>query len=74
MKIKLVMRRKGTLLYEGIHNITDAESFGAACAAAWAGVEEGRKQKTTSIGELMETVSEDMLGELSGAEMHFEKV
>jgi hypothetical protein len=74
MKIKLVIRRKGIVLYEGVHEIADAESFGAAFAAAWAHLEDQRMQKTTSIGELMEMMSESLLGELSGAEIHIEKV
>ena len=74
MKIKLIIRKKGIALYEGIHEITDAESFGGAFAGVWARLEDQRMQKTTSIGELMEVISESMLEELNGAEILIEKV
>ena len=32
MQVKLKIRKKGTLLEEGIYNIFDAESFDKACA------------------------------------------
>lgn len=73
MKVKLVIRKKRSILYEGIHEITDAESFGAAFAAVWARIEDRRLQKSTSIGELMEMMSESLLGDLNEAEILIEK-
>jgi hypothetical protein len=35
MKVKLSVRKKGATLYEGIHEITDAEHFGRAFADMW---------------------------------------
>jgi hypothetical protein len=32
MKIALRITRAGTALYAGIHDVTDAETFGQACA------------------------------------------
>ncbi len=74
MKIKLVIRKKGIVLYDGIHEITDAESFGGAFACVWAHLEDQRMQKSTSIGELMEVMTESMLEELNGAEILIDKV
>ena len=74
MKIKLTIGRKGAALYEGIHEITDAESFGRAFADVWAQVQDRRLQKTTSIGALMEVLNDDILEELNGAQIGFEKV
>ena len=74
MKVKLIIRkRKGTPLYEGLHEITDAESFGRAFADVWARLQDQRLQKTTSIGALMETLNEDVIGELDGAQISLEK-
>ncbi|MFN3745312.1 MAG: hypothetical protein ACK4TL_11465 [Hyphomicrobiaceae bacterium] len=73
MKVKLVIRKKRAVLYDGVHEITDAESFGAAFAAVWARIEDRRLQKSTSIGELMEMMSESLLGDLNGAEILIEK-
>jgi hypothetical protein len=74
MVMKLIIKKKGTALYEGVHEITDAESFGRAFAAAWAQLQDRRLQKSTSIGALMEVLNEDLLGELDGAQIGFEKV
>jgi hypothetical protein len=74
MKIKLVIRKKKVALYEGEHEITDAESFGRAFADVWAQLQERRLQETTSIGALMEVLNEDMIGEVDGAEIGLKKI
>ena len=75
MKIKLVIKnKKGIALYQGVHEITDAESFGRAFADVWAQLQDRRLQKTTSIGALMEALNEDVIEELDGAEMGLKKV
>jgi hypothetical protein len=74
MKVELSIRKKGAKLYEGIHEITDAESFGRAFANAWAQLQDRRLQKTTSIGALMEILNEDVVEELNGAQIGFEKL
>jgi hypothetical protein len=75
MKIKLVIRRKkGVAVYEGVHEITDAESFGRAFADVWAQLQDRRLQKATSIGALMEVLNEDVIAELDGAEIGLEKI
>jgi hypothetical protein len=68
MKIELIIREKsGRLLYEGRHDITDAQSFGQAFADVWAKVQEQRLQKATSIGNLMEVLNDDAVEEMNGA-------
>ncbi len=74
MKIKLTIGKRGTALYEGVHEITDAESFGRALADVWMQAQDRRLQKTTSIGALMEVLNDDMLDELNGAQIGLEKV
>jgi hypothetical protein len=73
MKAKLIIKKKSVTLYEGVHEITDAESFGQAFADVWLQLQDRRPQKTTSIGALMEVLSEDMLEELDGAQIGLEK-
>jgi len=73
MKFKLVVRKRGSILYEDVHVITDAESFGTAFTSVWARLQDRRLQRTTSIGELMEVLNEDVLDELDGAQIHLEK-
>jgi hypothetical protein len=74
MKVKLSIRKKGVTLYEGVHDITGAEDFGRAFADVWAQLQDRRLQKTTSIGALMEILNEDVVEELNGAQIGFEKV
>lgn len=74
MKMKLTISRKGVALYEGVHEITDAESFGRAFADVWAQAQDRRLQKASSIGALMEVLNDDMLEELNGAQIGLEKV
>lgn len=75
MKLELVVRRKdGTQLYEGVHEIVDAESFGRAFTDVWGQVHDRQLQKSTSIGALMETLNEGVLEELEGAVIGCKKV
>jgi hypothetical protein len=74
MKVKLSIRKKGATLYEGAHEITDAEGFGQAFADVWAQLNDRRLQKTTSIGALMEVLNEDVVEELNGAQIDFEQL
>jgi hypothetical protein len=73
MKVKLRIR-KGATLYEAVHTITDAESFGRAFADVWVQLHNRRLQKATSIGALMEVLNEDVVEELNGAEIRLEKL
>jgi hypothetical protein len=50
--------RKGAKLYEGVHAITDAESFGRAFADVRVQMHNRRLQMPTSIGALMEVLNE----------------
>jgi hypothetical protein len=74
MKVKLSIRKNGANLYEGAHEIIDAESFGRAIADVWAQLQDQRLQRTTSIGALMEVLNDDMVDELNGAQIGLEKL
>jgi hypothetical protein len=74
MKAKLILRKAGITLYEGVHEITDAESFGRMFADVWAQLQDRRLQNTTSIGALMEVLNDDLLEELNGAQIEVQKV
>jgi hypothetical protein len=74
MKVKLSIRKNGANLYEGAHEITDAESLGRAFADVWAQLQDQRLQRTTSIGALMEVLNDDMVDELNGAQIGLEKL
>jgi hypothetical protein len=74
MKIKLSLRKNEATLYEGLHDITDSESFARVCADVWAEMQDRRLQKTTSIGAPMEVLNEDVVEELNGARIGVEKL
>ena len=74
MQVKLKIRKKGTLLEEGIYNIFDAESFGKACADLWIRLRDDRLAKATSIGALYDELNERLLDELYGAQISISKV
>jgi hypothetical protein len=73
MKVRLRLRKRGTLLYDGVHEIIDQDSFGAAFAKVWLTVRDKRLERTTSVGELMEILNDEVLDQLQGAEISIEK-
>lgn len=73
MKIKLTVKKDGTSLYSGIHDVSDADSFGKACADAWWKLRKQRLDHETSIGALMENIDGNVLDQLSGAQIRVER-
>lgn len=74
MKISLQIRKDGKTLYEGIHDVGDADGFGRACAAAWATMQERRMTKASSVGALFEALDETLLDELDGAQLRLSQL
>jgi hypothetical protein len=73
MQVRLRICKDGGALYEGIYDISDAESFGVACTHAWNRLRDQRLAKTTSIGALFDALDERLLDELYGAEITLSK-
>jgi hypothetical protein len=69
MKVKLRVKRDGAALYEGVYDVSDAASFGKACADLWDRLQEQRLAGATSIGALYDELDDRLLGELLGAEI-----
>jgi hypothetical protein len=69
MKTKLRVTKQGALLYEGVHDVFDQESFAAAFAEVWQAVRERRLETTSSVGELMELLNDEVLEQLHGAQI-----
>jgi hypothetical protein len=74
MKIKLRLHKDKSTLHEGIYEVSDAESFGRACADAWAQIREKRLASASSIGALFDALNDQMLDELHGAEIDISEV
>jgi hypothetical protein len=74
MKVKLRIASDDHLLYEGIYDINDAESFGRACADVWDKLRSERLEKATSIGALYDMLNDSVLDLLLGAKLSVDRV
>jgi hypothetical protein len=72
MKVKVRIRKEATL-YEAVHTINDADSFGRAFADVWVQLHNRRLQQATSIGALMEVLNESVVEELNGAHISLDR-
>lgn len=73
MKVNLKIEKNGSLLYERVHQISDAESFGKACSDAWMQLHNQHMARATSIGALYEELNDQLLGEFDGALLRLTK-
>lgn len=73
MNVKLSIRKNNSPVYEHIYDISDAESFGRACADAWAQLREQHLAKATSIGALYDALDDQLLDGLLGADIRLSK-
>ena len=73
MKVTLRVHKDGAALHEGIYDVSDAESFGRACAQAWTQLRERRLANASSIGALFDALDERLLDELYGAKISLSK-
>ena len=69
MRVKLEIVKAGSRLHKGVYEIDDTESFGAAWKDVWVKARERWMAKTTSIGDLMDSMHESVIDELNGAEI-----
>jgi hypothetical protein len=74
MKVRLKIEKGGVVLHEQGYDVSDAESFGKACARAWTQLREERLDRATSIGALMEHLNDQLLDELDGASFSLKKM
>ena len=74
MRVRLEVTKAGKRLHQGVYEIDDSETFGAACADVWVKIREQCAAKATSIGALMDTMHETVVDELNGAEIKLQKI
>lgn len=74
MKIQLKITKDGAPLYAGVHEVEDADDFGRACAQAWSTLRQRQLDSETSIGALMDHLSQTVLDQLDGAQITVSKV
>jgi len=73
MKVKLELQKDGAVLQEGVYEISDADSFGAACAQVWERVIESKFRNASSVGALYDMLDENVLDQLHGATITISK-
>ncbi|MBZ0147577.1 MAG: hypothetical protein K8F62_08570 [Pseudorhodoplanes sp.] len=73
MKTRLRIRKDGQPVYEGIHDISDADTFGAACSSAWSTLREQKFAQASSIGALIDTFDQRILDEMLETEITLSK-
>ena len=73
MKVRLRLHKDGKVLQEGVYDVSDAQSFGVACAQVWKQVLESKFLNASSIGALYEMMDERLLDELYGATISLSK-
>jgi hypothetical protein len=61
-------------LHEGVYEVDDNATFGAACSDAWVKIREQCAARATSIGALMDTMHESVVDELDGAQIKLKRL
>ena len=74
MKVKLGIASDDHILHEGTYDISDAESFGRACADAWEKLRTERLEKATSIGALYDILNDSVLDLLLGTKISIDRI
>jgi hypothetical protein len=72
MKLKLRITKHNVLLYSGTYDISNAETFGNACADAWRNLQREQLAREPSIGALMEHLDSGVLDQIVGAHINFD--
>lgn len=73
MKVGISVTKDGAVVYRGVYDIIDQDTFSQAFGEVWREVRQRRLQATTSVGELMEILNDEVLDQLSGAKIEIEK-
>lgn len=74
MKVKLELVKAGKCLHDAVYEIDDVDSFAAAWKDVWVKARERWMGKTTSIGDLMDSLHEGVISELDGAQIRLGKL
>lgn len=74
MKVRFELVKEGKRLHQAVYELDDTESFAAAWKDVWIKARERWMTKTTSIGDLMDSIHESVVDELDGAQIKLEKL
>lgn len=70
MRVRLQIKKSGRILYDGVMEAGDAESFGRSWAEVWSALSRQSAEAATSIGALYESLNDNVLDQLNGAEIN----
>ena len=73
MKIKLQIQKGNSILVERVAEVFDAETFGQACAEAFAELRSRELTESSSVGGLMDMLNMSALEVLNGATIGISK-
>jgi hypothetical protein len=74
MKVTLRIASDDHILHQGTYDISDAETFGRACADAWETLRAERLEKATSIGALFDILNDNVLELLLGTKISIDRI
>ena len=74
MQLKLSVTRRGTPICESTYQVSDAESFGAACSDIWEKLNRRKIASASSIGALYDSLEDSKAADLRGLRIEFEPV
>ncbi len=71
MRMKVELKKSEGVLVSEVFEISDPESFAAACRELWSRLEQRCLAGTANVGELMDMTGEGVTQALDGAELRF---
>lgn len=73
MEIKLRITKENKMLLESQYDVSDADSFGEACADAFSRLRSNELRETPSVGAMMDMLGLNVLEILDGATISITK-
>ena len=74
MKLKLRATSGNVSLYEGTYDVSDARSFGDACADMWSNLAQRNLAAASSVGAVYEALGDNAIPDLRTIEFRFERL
>lgn len=74
MKVKLEVTKANKRLHQGIYEIDNSQTFGAAFGDVWVKVREDCMAEAGSVGAFMDTMHEGVIDQLNGATINLVRV
>ena len=73
MKLTFTATRGKIPLYKGTYDVSDAQTFGDACADMWTKLAQQSLASATNIGAAYEALGDNVIPDLRSVEVRFEQ-